>query len=1120
MLAFACAFCHKKLSVADDLAGKKVKCPLCGQVTPVPAAVASPVASAPTVAAPGQSPPPPPVKEEVTQPPPSASDVTSSSHSGEPEHAASLTAFLAPPQADDELGRLGGFRILKILGHGGMGVVYRAEDVQLRRPVALKAMLPGLGARAKARERFLREARAAASLKHDHIVTIHQVGEERGAPFLAMEFLEGEPLDQRLKRQGKLELAEALRIGRETALGLAAAHARGLIHRDIKPANLWLEAETGRVKILDFGLARAAGDDAHLTQTGAIVGTPAYMAPEQAQGKPGDGRCDLFSLGCVLYRLSTGHLPFKGTDTISTLMAVASDTPRPPRQLNPEVPAALEGLILKLLAKEPEDRPASARDVAKALQALTGPLPAVPRPKPEATAALAPPTPTARTMRGSPGGRRRRLAAAGVALLALAGLVWYFWPDSTGPAPAEEGGAPQLAGGPQPGQGPGGQAGPAGKQPAGTEKASPMNDPGKPGKVHPGLRPPLGAPLNLGGALATFQGNGHLTCVALSGDGKTLAGGDSDGTIKLWDVASGEEKHTLKWHRQPIFILRLSGDGKVVASVGKDGTVKLWDVASGKEKHTVKEHNGSVTCMVFSGDGKTLASGGYDGTIKLWDVARGEAYDTLKGDARAVTCMAFSGDGKTLASGDRAGKGAATIKLWDLASGEEEHTLKGHGPWVQFVAFSGDGKSLASGTFVREGRFFREGRVFERLRITLWDVASGKEKTTVIGPESAFPESCCVSPDGKTLATSDGNKTIYLWDVAGGHHIHTLIGHTYNFRSMAFSGDGRVLASRDVSGTIKVWDLASVPRLFRGHTGPIDSVVFSGDDKTLLSVARALQQPGEFRRWDVADGHTETWFQVLPFTSVAISGKGKTLALGTGDGTITLLDATSGKVQHTLKGHTAAVLALAFSGDDQTLVSVARPFQRLGEIRRWDVAGGTAKEAFRVRMGAGTFVAFTGDGKTVASVGDDGKVKVWDVASGREKHTLKGQAGGKLGAVAFSPDGKTLATGSGDGTLTLWDVADGKEKHTLKGHTGAISLLRFSGDGKTLASAGADHLIRLWDVAGGQAKATLCGHLGVTAVAFSGDGKALASGGQDGAIKLWDLTSASSTSRTTSGSPT
>jgi eukaryotic-like serine/threonine-protein kinase len=278
--------------------------------------------------------------------------------------------FLAAPQQPDELGRLGDYRVLGVLGTGGMGVVFRAEDSQLARQVALKAMLPGFVASEGARQRFVREARAAAGIKHDHIVSIYQVGEDHGVLFLAMELLEGESLESRLQRDGKLPASEVVRIGRQIAAALGAAHKRGLIHRDIKPANTWLEAETDRVKILDFGLARGTADSAQLTQQGAIVGTPAYMAPEQAKGQTVDHRCDLFSLGCVLYRMATGKQPFHGTDVVSTLVSVATETPRPPHMLEPTLPRALCNLIVNLLEKEPASRPESARGVADRLDRI------------------------------------------------------------------------------------------------------------------------------------------------------------------------------------------------------------------------------------------------------------------------------------------------------------------------------------------------------------------------------------------------------------------------------------------------------------------------------------------------------------------------------------------------------------------------------------------------------------------------------------------------------------------------------------------------------------------------------------------------------------------------------
>jgi len=270
--------------------------------------------------------------------------------------------FLAPPEALDEIGRLGPYRVLQVIGTGGMGMVFLAEDPQLQRKVALKALRPNRIDDGDSRERFLIEARAAAAIEHDHIVTIYQVGEDRGVPFLAMQYLQGENLEDRLHREKKLALPEAVRIIREVADGLGAAHGRGLIHRDIKPSNIWLEAGRGRVKILDFGLARASRNEGqNLTQTGFVMGTAGYMAPEQARAQPLDSRCDLFSLGCVAYEVTTGRTPFPGTDHMSRLMAVALEQPPPPRQLNAEIPPRLGALISCLLSKTPGDRPDSAK---------------------------------------------------------------------------------------------------------------------------------------------------------------------------------------------------------------------------------------------------------------------------------------------------------------------------------------------------------------------------------------------------------------------------------------------------------------------------------------------------------------------------------------------------------------------------------------------------------------------------------------------------------------------------------------------------------------------------------------------------------------------------------------
>jgi serine/threonine protein kinase len=349
MIAFACPHCGSQFQVKESMAGKARPCPRCSQTVKVPSEGA--ISGARTI-----------------RPPSDAEDTVTAVPQLAPPHGYD---FLAPPQGPNELGRLGPYLIRKVLGTGAMGIVFEAEDSQLKRPTALKVMKPSLAVYAEFHRRFLREAQLAAAIEHEHVVTIYQVGEDRGVPFLAMKLLQGETLEDRLSRtKGRLSVEEVLRIGREIAEGLNAAHERGLIHRDIKPANIWLERERDRVKIVDFGLARGSGADAHFTQAGAVIGTPSYMAPEQANAEEIDSRCDLFGLGAVLYRTCTGRLPFEGKDTLAVLSALATKTPTEPHKIVPQTPRSLSVLLMRLLAKDRDDRPQSAREVIEAIEGI------------------------------------------------------------------------------------------------------------------------------------------------------------------------------------------------------------------------------------------------------------------------------------------------------------------------------------------------------------------------------------------------------------------------------------------------------------------------------------------------------------------------------------------------------------------------------------------------------------------------------------------------------------------------------------------------------------------------------------------------------------------------------
>jgi hypothetical protein len=340
-----------------------------------------------------------------------------------PEPAAETDLpFLEPPRTPGGLGRLGCYEVLGVVGRGGMGIVLRAFDEKLHRVVALKVLAPELAASPTARQRFTREARAAAAVSHEHVVTFHAVEADHTPPYLVMQFVEGVSLQEKLDRVGPLGLHEILRIGVQTAEGLAAAHKQGLVHRDVKPANILLENGIERVRLTDFGLARAA-DDAALTQTGVIAGTPQYMSPEQAEGQPLDARSDLFSLGSVLYAMCTGLAPFRGASAVAVLRRVCEETPRPVRELNPDVPAWLAAVIARLHAKAPAERYQSAAEVAAVLGRHLRRL-QLPHAQDDSTAEDESPTPAA------PRRRPVRWLAAAV-LLALAGLGFTEAADVT-----------------------------------------------------------------------------------------------------------------------------------------------------------------------------------------------------------------------------------------------------------------------------------------------------------------------------------------------------------------------------------------------------------------------------------------------------------------------------------------------------------------------------------------------------------------------------------------------------------------------------------------------------------------------------------------------------------------
>jgi serine/threonine protein kinase/WD40 repeat protein len=922
------------------------------------------------------------------------------------------------------------------IARGGMGVVYRARQLSLKRTVALKVILSGEYASQAEVQRFQAEAEAAAHLRHPNIVPIFESGEYNGRHYFSMEFVQGRNLSV-LAKESLPSPRQAARYIEIIAGAIQYAHEQGVLHRDLKPSNILIDS-ADQPRITDFGLALRLDQDPELTATGQILGSPNFMPPEQAAGS---GRkvgswSDVYGIGAILYHLLTGRPPFQAAALHDLIKHLQESEPVAPRLLNPSVPRDLETICLKCLDKEPNRRYGTAREVAEELARFREDKPILARP-------LIAPFKAWRWCRRRPVVASLMAAVTLATTLGIGGVVYQLRRVQRGASDLRE-----------------------------RVYASEMNLAGRAlaeknaGHALDLLRHhiPKNGETDLRGfewrylwsqcqgeEESSFTGHqAEVSCLAITPDQRWMLTGSFDHSLRLWDLANHKLEKVLRVFGQklPLGAVAISADGALLAATDEQ-TLVVWETKSWSE---IKQLSKAVCPVSFLDGGKTLVAAVPDKTeLSAWNTSTWEsttwatnAYAALESNDRHYVALARAEHLRP-----------AGIDLIDSREGTRI-SLEGsrtNMSRVDGMGFSPDGKWVAAGGFKGE--------------LCVWTLPEGRLATRSM-VHNSFLSAMAFSPDSKLLATGAATEQyLQLWNVGTWTKAGELFGHKDGIWSVSFLADGRALsASRD--WMVKIWPKWSGPK----NSETVDAPFMAGflpDGKNAV-----LMNGHNVQLWNCASGRGTNLFELTPGKlnlSAAISLNGKRMVFGASDGLLEVRDFPAGTLRKTFIAGHSPVFTARFAPEGNVLAAIATLNGRgtlLGKLTLWNTDSGTEmKEIPAALKGEATAVAFSGNGKFLAIARPDAVVCVFDRQSSREILQLKGHTWDVAG-LAFAPDDQILASASWDRTVRLWEIPSGTLSATLAGHPLGASSPCFSPDGRTLAVSCMGSTLVLWSIAARQ----------------------------------------------------